>query len=83
MIKEIINVISLWALPAIILIILTVAIIRKVPIYEAFVEGAKEIWLKKKEADIEKDLQEQLIEVETKIKENQCLKLNFFKYLSF
>ena len=30
-----------------------------------FVEGAKEIWLKKKEADIEKDLQEQLIEVET------------------
>ena len=30
-----------------------------------FIEGAKEIWLKKKEADIEKDLQEQLIEVET------------------
>lgn len=41
MIKEIINVLSLWALPAIILIILTVAIIRKVPIYEAFIEGAK------------------------------------------
>ena len=30
-----------------------------------FVEGAKEIWLKKKAADVEKDLQEQLIEVET------------------
>ena len=42
MIKEIINVISLWALPTIILIILTVAILRKVPIYEAFVEGAKD-----------------------------------------
>lgn len=40
-IKEIIDLISLWALPAIILIILTVAILRKVPIYEAFIEGAK------------------------------------------
>lgn len=42
MLKEIINLISLWALPAIIIIILTVAIIRKVPIYEAFIEGAKD-----------------------------------------
>ena len=42
MIKEIINLISLWALPAIILFILTIAIIRKVPIYEAFVDGAKD-----------------------------------------
>ncbi len=42
MIKEVINLISLWALPAIILIILTIAIIRKVPIYEAFIEGAKD-----------------------------------------
>ncbi len=41
-IKEIIDVISLWALPAIIFIILTVAIIKKVPIYEAFIEGAKD-----------------------------------------
>ena len=41
-IKEFIDVLSLWALPAIILIILTVAIIRKVPIYEAFIEGAKD-----------------------------------------
>lgn len=30
-----------------------------------FVDGAKEIWLKKKSADIEKKLQEDLIEVET------------------
>ena len=30
-----------------------------------FVDGTKEIWLKKKEADIEKNLQENLIEVET------------------
>ncbi len=42
MIKEIINLISLWALPAIILIILSVAILRKVPVYEAFIEGAKD-----------------------------------------
>jgi len=30
-----------------------------------FVEGAKEVWLKKQSADIEKNLQENLIEVET------------------
>ena len=30
-----------------------------------FVEGAKEIWLKKQSADVEKNLQEKLIEVET------------------
>lgn len=30
-----------------------------------FVEGAKEIWLKKKSADVENELQEKLIEVET------------------
>ena len=41
-IKEIIDILSLWALPAIILIILTVAIIKKVPVYEAFIEGAKD-----------------------------------------
>lgn len=40
-IKEVIDLISLWALPAVILLILTVAILRKVPIYEAFIEGAK------------------------------------------
>ena len=41
-IREIFDLISLWALPAIILIILTVAITRKVPIYEACIEGAKD-----------------------------------------
>lgn len=41
-IKEFIDVLSLWALPAIILIILTVALVRKVPIYEAFIAGAKD-----------------------------------------
>ena len=41
MLKSVIDLISLWALPAIILIILTVAILKKVPIYETFIEGAK------------------------------------------
>lgn len=41
-IKEIIDLISLWTLPVIIILILTVAILRKVPIYEAFIEGAKD-----------------------------------------
>lgn len=41
-IKEIIDIISLWALPSVILIILTTAILKKVPIYEAFIEGAKD-----------------------------------------
>lgn len=40
-IKEIIDIISLWAIPAIILVILTCALIKKVPIYETFIEGAK------------------------------------------
>jgi len=31
-----------------------------------FVDGVKDIWIKKQEADIERDLQESLIEVETK-----------------
>ncbi|MCD7879156.1 MAG: spore maturation protein [Candidatus Gastranaerophilales bacterium] len=42
MIKELIDLLSLWALPGIILIILTVAIFRKVSVYEAFIEGAKD-----------------------------------------
>ena len=37
-----INIISLYLLPALILLILTVAIIKKVPIYEEFTEGAKD-----------------------------------------
>lgn len=38
----IINIISLWALPAIILLILTMGLVKKVPIYEVFTEGAKD-----------------------------------------
>lgn len=40
--SSIINTISLWALPALILIVLTVGIIKKVPIYEDFTKGAKD-----------------------------------------
>lgn len=44
--KEILSLISVWILPAIILIILICAIIKKVPAYEAFTEGAKEgFWI--------------------------------------
>ncbi len=42
MFKTIMDVMSLWLLPMIILIILLWAIIKKVPVYEAFVEGAKD-----------------------------------------
>lgn len=37
-----INLISLWALPVIIVLIFTAGIIKKVPIYEEFTEGAKD-----------------------------------------
>lgn len=37
-----IDLISLWALPAIILLILTLGLIKKVPLYEVFTEGAKD-----------------------------------------
>ena len=40
--KEVMDIISLWALPLIILVILTTAIIRKIPVYETFIEGAKD-----------------------------------------
>ncbi len=39
---SILNAISLWILPIIILTILTVGLIKKVPIYEVFTDGAKE-----------------------------------------
>lgn len=42
MFHSVMNFISLWALPAIIIIILTMGLIKKVPIYEVFTEGAKE-----------------------------------------
>ena len=41
-IQGLINTISLWILPAILLIILTVGLVKKVPLYEAFTEGAKD-----------------------------------------
>lgn len=41
MFKHILDVLSLWALPFIILVILITAYIKKVPVYETFVEGAK------------------------------------------
>lgn len=40
--QAILNLISLWALPFIIVSILTVAIFKKIPIYEVFTEGAKD-----------------------------------------
>lgn len=41
-IKTVLDLVSLWMLPAIILIILTLAMIKKIPIYETFIEGAKD-----------------------------------------
>lgn len=40
--NQILNIISLWALPALLIIILTVGIVKKVPIYEEFTDGAKD-----------------------------------------
>src|SRR5574344_1186510 len=42
MFQTIMNLISLWALPVIILTILTFGLIKKVPIYEVFTDGAKD-----------------------------------------
>ena len=39
---KILNLISLWALPALILLVLAVGIIKKVPFYEEFTDGAKD-----------------------------------------
>ena len=39
---KILNLISLWALPFFILLVLTVGIIKKVPVYEEFTHGAKD-----------------------------------------
>lgn len=40
--NQILNIVSLWALPALLIIILTVGIVKKVPIYEEFTDGAKD-----------------------------------------
>jgi len=42
MFQSIMNTLSLWALPTIILIILTMGIVKKIPIYEVFTDGAKD-----------------------------------------
>lgn len=39
---SVLNIISLWALPFIIVSILTLGIIKKIPVYEVFTEGAKD-----------------------------------------
>ena len=36
------NIISLWTLPLILILILTLGLIKKVPLYEVFTDGAKE-----------------------------------------
>lgn len=40
--QAILNGISLWSLPCIILLILTLGMVKKVPVYEVFTEGAKD-----------------------------------------
>lgn len=45
MLAEIISEISVWAIPAILLIIPVTGLLRRVAVYEAFVEGAAEGFL--------------------------------------
>ena len=42
MFQTLMNIISLWALPAILILILTMGLFKKVPLYETFTEGAKD-----------------------------------------
>ena len=42
MIKTIVDVISVWLIPVIVLIVLTWGLFKKIPIYEAFIDGAKD-----------------------------------------
>lgn len=42
MFQTLMNMISLWTLPAIIVLILTMGLFKKVPLYETFTEGAKD-----------------------------------------
>ncbi len=42
MFQNVLNLISLWALPVIIVVILTAGLVKKIPIYEAFTDGAKD-----------------------------------------
>ena len=41
MFHNLMNIISLWALPVIIILILTIGLFKKVPLYETFTDGAK------------------------------------------
>lgn len=40
--QSVMNLISLWALPFILLLILTMGLVKKVPLYEVFTDGAKD-----------------------------------------
>ncbi len=42
MFQQIMQTISLWALPAILLLILTMGLIKRIPLYETFTDGAKD-----------------------------------------
>lgn len=42
MLNSIMNIVSLWLLPVLILLILTLGLVKKVPIYEEFTIGAKD-----------------------------------------
>lgn len=42
MFHSLMNTLSLWALPAVIILILTLGLVKKVPLYEVFTDGAKE-----------------------------------------
>lgn len=42
MFQSLMNIISLWALPAILLLILTMGLFKRVPLYETFTDGAKD-----------------------------------------
>lgn len=42
MFQKLMQIISLWALPAILILILTMGLYKKVPLYETFTDGAKD-----------------------------------------
>lgn len=42
MFQSLMSIISLWALPAILLLILTMGLFKKIPLYETFTDGAKD-----------------------------------------
>ena len=42
MFQQIMNILSLWALPVMLLLILTMGLVKKIPIYETFTTGAKD-----------------------------------------